>query len=248
MGASADPPFDQDQQGVSLEELAAAFARAMGDPSLPASECAADGPQPGAAPSTERSAAEPPQPSPESTEPPGVAEDPDDACSISPRSILEAMLFVGNADGAPLSPGRAAELMRGVEPGEIAGLVDELNARYAAAGCPYHVAGEGNGYRLTLRQERRGLRDRFYGRVREARLSQAAIDALALVAYQQPLTAEQVGRLRGRPSSHILAQLVHRGLLRIERNPSGRRTAQYYTTDRFLELFGLASLDDLPRD
>ena len=91
------------------------------------------------------------------------------------------------------------------------------------------------------------MRDRFHGRIREARLSQAAIDVLAVVAYQQPLTAEQIGRLRGKPCSHVLSQLVHRGLLRIERKPGKRRTVQYFTTDRFLDLFGLQTLADLPR-
>ena len=157
------------------------------------------------------------------------------------------MLFVGNRESRSLSAVRAAGLMRGVEPEEIAGLVGELNRRYAANGCPYHVASEGGGYRLTLRKAFHPLRNRFYGRVREARLSQAAIDVLAIVAYQQPLTSEKVGRLRGKPSSHLLAQLVRRGLLRIERRQAKRRTAQYFTTDRFLELFGLQSLDDLPQ-
>ena len=123
----------------------------------------------------------------------------------------------------------------------------ELNRRYDADGAPYHIVGEGDGYRLALRDEFHPLRNRFYGRIREARLSQAAIDVLALVAYQQPITGEQIRRLRGRPSSHVLAHLVRRGLLRIERPEPNRRTPHYYTTDRFLRLFNLASLDDLPR-
>ena len=234
MPATPDPPFENQPQGISLDELAAAFAQAMGtappavEPSTPADEAEA------APPGEAASLPEPPA-------------DVDDGCPISPRSILEAMLFVGNRDGAPLPPARAAELMRGVEPGEIAALVDELNARYEAGACPYRIISEGAGYRLTLRPEMYGLRERFFGKVREAKLSQAAIDTLALVAYQQPLAADKVSQLRGKPSGHVLSQLVHRGLLRIERE-APRRTALYYTTDRFLELFGLESLDDLPRD
>ena len=83
------------------------------------------------------------------------------------------------------------------------------------------------------------MRDQFFGRIRQARLSQTAIDILAIVAYQQPLTAEQINTVRGKSSGHVLSQLVHRGLLRIERLPGKRRPAQYYTTDRFLRLFGL---------
>ena len=137
--------------------------------------------------------------------------------------------------------------MRDVMPDDIPVLVDELNRSYASQGAAYEIVGEGDGYRLALREEFRSLRDRFYGRVREARLSQAAIDVLALVAYQQPVTAEQINRARGKPSSHILAHLVRRGLLRIERPDPKRRTPNYHTTERFLKLFGLQSLDDLPR-
>jgi segregation and condensation protein B len=157
------------------------------------------------------------------------------------------MLFVGNRDGEPLSSARAADLMRGVEAEEIPRLVQELNDRYATDGCPYHVIKEGSGYRLALRKAYHSVRNRFYGRVREARLSQAAIDVLAIVAYRQPLTAEEIARLRGKPSGHVLAQLVRRGLLRIQRKQAKRKMAQYFTTDRFLKLFSLDSLDDLPR-
>ena len=91
------------------------------------------------------------------------------------------------------------------------------------------------------------MRNRFYGRVREATLSQAAIDILALVAYNQPITNERVSRLRGHPSGSILAQLVRRQLLRIERPDEMPRTPIYHTTPRFLALFGLESLEELPR-
>jgi segregation and condensation protein B len=137
--------------------------------------------------------------------------------------------------------------MRGVTAEEIPDLVDQLNRRYAAGGYPYHVASEGAGYRLTLRREFWAIRNRFYGRIREARLSQAAIDVLAIVAYRQPIAAEQVNQHRGRPSSQLLTQLVHRRLLRIERSLGKPRVARYATTDRFLEVFGLESLNDLPR-
>ncbi len=90
------------------------------------------------------------------------------------------------------------------------------------------------------------MRDKFYGKARQARLSQAAIEVLSLVAYNEPLTADEVNQLRGTPSGPILAQLVRRQLLRIEA-PAGRgERRQFLTTTRFLELFGLASLADLP--
>ena len=240
MRPSPDPPFEQQSQGISLDELAEAFAQVMGVEPRPAAE----GDTPAGHPATvetdgsTQSAVEPS---------PSAPAEADDPCPINPRTILEAMLFVGNRENRPLSPRQAAELMRDVEVEEIPSLVDELNRRFGAAGAPYHIVGEGDGYRLALHREFHPLRNRFYGRVREARLSQAAIDVLALVAYGQPITGEKIGRLRGKPSSHVLAHLVRRSLLRIERPDPKRRTPHYYTTDRFLRLFNLHSLGDLPR-
>jgi len=173
--------------------------------------------------------------------------EPMDPVEISPLTILEAMLFVGHPDNRPLEPEEAASVMRNVRPEEIPELVRELNRRYAWAGCPYHIVSRGRGYQMTLRKPYWHLRNRFYARIRETKLSQAAIDVLAIVAYQQPITADEVQRLRGKPSSHILAHLVQRQLLRIERSRDKNRKAYYYTTERFLALFGLESLDDLPK-
>ena len=244
MAPSPDPPFESQPPGISLDELAAAFAQVMGGQPPQMAEPAAESGTPAASPATVAAAGSPP-PIAEPTPPKPVQED--DPCPINPRTILEAMLFVGNRDNRPLSAARAADLMRDVEPDEIPSLVGELNRSYAARRAPYRIVGEGDGYRLTLVRECHSLRNRFYGRIREARLSQVAIDVLALVAYQQPLTGEKIGQLRGRPSNHVLAHLVRRGLLRIERPEGKRRTPHYYTTDRFLRLFNLQSLDDLPR-
>lgn len=249
MSQAPDPPNEPTgEQGISLDALAQAFAQAMGaapkpEPGAetePLVQQRAEAERPGRA---EADWAEPAQ----VPDPTGEPADANDPCPLSPRAILEAMLFVGNREGQPLLARRAAELMRGVQPEEVPALIEELDSRYAAHGCPYHIAREGKGYRLTLRAAFHPVRNQFYGRIREARLSQAAVDVLALIAYQQPLTSEQVSRLRGKPSGHILVQLVHRGLLQVERDASRPRTALYRTTDRFLSLFGLESLEDLPR-
>jgi segregation and condensation protein B len=243
MPPTPDPPFESQPQGISLNELAEAFAQVMGtEPRRPKETAATKSGDSAAAQPAESSKPAADAPTPEKE---NVNEE--DNCPISPRSILEAMLFVGNRENRPLTPGRAAELMRDVAIDEIPTIVDALNKRYAASGAPYRIAGEGDGYCMTLCHEFSSLRNAFYGRVREARLSQAAIDVLSLVAYQQPITSQKVGRLRGKPSNHILASLVHRGLLKIERPDPKCRTPHYRTTDRFLQLFNLQSLDDLPR-
>jgi segregation and condensation protein B len=222
-----------DEPEVSLEALSQSFARLFGN------QPAEAGPDPPSE-ASESSLAQ--------TEPlsaTAVDEEPD--ADVSPRSILEAMLFVGSPDNAPLSAERAAGVMRGVEAAEIHELVIQLNETYRRNRCPYVIKSEGPGYRLVLRDEYQRLRDKFYGRVRQARLSQAAIEVLALVAYHEPLTSEEVARLRNVPSGAVLTQLVRRQLLRVERPEEEPRTPRYYTTQRFLDLFGLGSRADLPQ-
>jgi len=171
----------------------------------------------------------------------------DAACEISPRSILEAMLFVGTPDNQPLSARQIAGLMRGVRPAEIDDLVKDLNDAYAASGRPYRIADEGSGYRLALGEPFEPVRQKFHGRIKPAQLSPAAIEVLAVVAYNEPLTADEVNRLRGTSSGPILAQLVRRELLRIDRPADQPRTPRYMTTERFLKLFGVKSLAELPQ-
>jgi segregation and condensation protein B len=176
-----------------------------------------------------------------------LAGEADEAFEVTPRAILEAILFVGHPMGEPLTSERIAGLMRGVQPREIDDLVEELNAEYAVEGSPYTITSVGYGYQLALRTEFASLREAFYGRVREAKLSQTAIDVLAVVAYQQPITQEKIDQLRGKPSGALLSQLVRRDLLAIERSADKKVKPLYRTTERFLDLFGLDNLTELPR-
>jgi len=239
------PPSDE--HGLPLDELTQAYADliARGDDPyapLPDSDIL---PFASATEEDEDQDEEPVEDELEAGEPPAAA-DVDAACEVSPRTILEAMLFVGHPENQPLTSEKVASLMRGVRAQEIDELVVELNRSYDEEGCPYRVESAGAGYQLVLRDEFHSLRDVFYGRVKAAKLSQAAVDVLAIVAYKQPLTREEVDALRGRPSGSLLAQLVRRQLLRVERPHDKPRTPRFCTTDRFLQLFGLESLRDLP--
>ena len=237
---AADPPprpeelSQPDDVGLSLEELGQAYAALLNKGADPYS-------QPGDSP-TERF-----DETPAAANEAEAARGNDAACEITPRSILEALLFVGHPTGEPLTSERIAALMRGVRPAEIDDLVRELNEQYAAEGACYAILSVGPGYQLALRPEFAPLRDHFYGRLREARLSQAAVDILAIVAYHQPIAADEIDRLRTKPSGHILSQLVRRDLLRIDRPEEKKARPLYRTTDRFLDLFGLEDLQELPR-
>ena len=154
---------------------------------------------------------------------------------VTPRSILEAMLFVGHPQNEPITAERIASLMRGVRTAEIDELVVELNQQYAANQCPYRITSVEAGYRMELREDYTAVCDRVLGRGRETKLSPAALEVLSLVAYNEPQSAEQIAEARGKPCGHLLSQLVRRGLLRMEQSKDdGKVQRNYYTTPRFL--------------
>lgn len=168
-----------------------------------------------------------------------------EAAPPTPKRIIEAFLFVG---GAPLTADRAVEAIRGLTAAQFQEAIAELNAAYRDQGRPYVIQARLQGYVLTLRPAYRGILEKLYGGPREARLSQSAIDVLALVAYRQPVTRPEVESLRGGESGTLLRQLVRRGLVAVSsRGQAGQREVSYGTTPRFLELFGLRTIEDLPQ-
>jgi segregation and condensation protein B len=236
--ASISPPSDSSKNAnpnepspLSLGRLREAFAAMLGSADAP-QESETNSGEPGA--STGVPIAEAP------SSPPGL-------CEISPRSVVEAMLFVGRPDNRPVSARELAATMRGVSPAEVDAAVAELNKLYDADATPYRIDQSHAGYRLVLRGEFERMRDKFYGRVREARLSPVAIEVLSIVAYNQPVTAAAVDELRGAGSGGALSMLVRRRLLRVEKPEDTAGAPCYRTTDRFLRLFGLESLSVLPR-
>ena len=91
------------------------------------------------------------------------------------------------------------------------------------------------------------MRERFYGRVRETKLSQVAIDVLAVVAYNQGISRQEIDAMRDHSSGFILSQLVRRQMLLLEGTEDKPRKSIYFTTDRFLQVFGLDNIEDLPQ-
>jgi segregation and condensation protein B len=171
--------------------------------------------------------------------------DPESAAAPPPlERIIEALLFVG---GAPLTPERAAEAVRGLTAEQLQRAVEALNRAYRAAGRPCRIQPREHGYEMSLLPRYRGVLDQLYGPAREARLSPAALDVLALAAYRQPVTRAEVESLRGADCGSPLRHLVRLGLLVVQRGEAGQRETYYGTTAGFLRLFGLSSLDDLPR-
>lgn len=176
---------------------------------------------------------------------PGTAQPSEESSAVTPAQVIEAALFVG---GMPLSAAKIGALLRGaVENNSVEQTIDELNRQYIAEGRPYEIRLGDGGYRLELRPEFDKLRNRVYGAgPREVRLSQDALEVLALVAYQQPISQAQIEAHGKQQAGNVLRQLLRRELVAIERGPGGRKDIKYVTTARFLSVFGLGSLAELP--
>lgn len=165
---------------------------------------------------------------------------------VTPRQVLEALLFVG---GQPLTGKRLADLLgEGFTSDLVDDLIAGLNEQYLSENRPYEVRLSEGGYRMALRPEFERIRDRVYGLgPKDVKLSQDALEMLALVAYQQPVSREDV-EATGKPhAAALMRQLLRRELISLERGEGGTDDVRYHTTPRFLQLFGLGSLDDLPQ-
>lgn len=165
---------------------------------------------------------------------------------ISPRQVIEAALFVGCQ---PLTAKKLCYLLRGdFDLDFIEQTIEQLNHQYLAEERPYEIRlGEG-GYRFVLHEEFQRLRNRVYGiGPREVKLSQDVLEVLALVAYRQPVTQADIEGLGKSNPGPSLRQLLRRELISLERDPQDRKNVKYRTTRRFLSVFGLGKLDELPQ-
>jgi len=168
-------------------------------------------------------------------------------CPVSPESILEAVLFVGAPKDVKLTARKIAAVMRDISPKEVKKMATELNKKYKTENTAYRVDMEGGNYSLKLADDLLPLQNRFFGRDRATKLSQGAIDVLAVVAYNQPVSKDQVEKIRAKSSGSLLNQLVKRNLVEMERTETKPVKRLYTTSDRFLDLFGLEDLNDLPQ-
>ncbi|WP_047814988.1 SMC-Scp complex subunit ScpB [Rhodopirellula islandica] len=256
-----DNEFDDDEEGFSLEQLGAAYARVAA-----MSESGDDAPadldpaellraEPDPAPRDEESGNEFVEEDPDSDEALAVAAqssaDSDATAdhAATPEAIVEAALFVGHPENLPLTPPRLASIMRGFSPEEVVEIIEKLNASYRTERQGIRIVEQDGGYRMVVAPEVESVRAAFTGKVRETRLNQAAVEVLSLVAYQPGITSARVTDLRGRDSGSLLNQMVRRRLVEVKREPgegTDKLVSRFYPGERLLVLLGLESIDDLP--
>lgn len=156
-------------------------------------------------------------------------------------SGVEAILLVA---GGPVPLGVLADAL-GMPAPQLRPVLDRLAAEYAARGIRIQeIAG---GYQLATRPSLGRVVERFLRIDRHERLSKAALETLAIVAYRQPVTRAEIEAVRGVRPEYALEVLGERGLIReVGRLDRVGRPILYGTTEGFLRAFGLRSLDDLP--
>jgi segregation and condensation protein B len=160
------------------------------------------------------------------------------------RSRLEAVLFLARE---PLSLRKLAQLANLADATEARTLLGQLRERYDERGCAFQVTQVAGGYQLLSRREFASWLRPQAAQEREIRLSSPALETLAVVAYRQPVLRAEVEAIRGVACGEILRQLMDRELLRIVgRSEELGRPLRYGTTKRFLQVFGLCSLEELP--
>ena len=162
---------------------------------------------------------------------------------LDQKGVVEALLFAAPEPIAASRIASATNLSRGA----IEAIIEELNADYGDTGRSFRIENIAGGYRLlTLpRYERYILKANM--RQRTAHLSHAALEALAVIAYKQPVTRGDIERIRGVDCGGILKNLMAKELIVIDgRSPAPGRPIVYSTSEFFLEFFGLPSIEHLP--
>lgn len=158
------------------------------------------------------------------------------------EAFYEALLFIAEK---PLSSAELAEL-GGVPLLQAEAALDALRTELEEGGRGLRLQRNGDAWQLATAPDL-GARLATYAAREEARLTPAALEALAVIAYRQPCTRGDVERVRGVDSDYVIRSLLHRRLVaEVGRRDTPGRPAIFATTFTFLERFGLTSLEDLP--
>jgi segregation and condensation protein B len=166
-------------------------------------------------------------------------------------SVIEALIF---ASPEPISEEKICEIIAkgeenlGLEVDAIAPFVEKLNQRYEENGLAFNIEHVAGGYTFSTKKRFEPWLSIFQHESAYRKLSQSAIETLAIVAYKQPITKPEVDDIRGVDSGYMLRQLLEKVLIEV----SGRLDAPgkpllYRTTKHFLKHFGINSIDELPK-
>ena len=159
------------------------------------------------------------------------------------KNIVESLLFVADE---PLTIDRLKQIISGAQPQELREVLQELAADYAERQGGFYLNEVAGGYQIRTRSEYKEWIKRLL-QPRPQRLSKAALETLAIIAYKQPVIRSDVEHIRGVDCGGVLRVLLERKFIRVlGRKDIPGRPLIYATTKHFLEVFGLKNLEDLP--
>ena len=159
------------------------------------------------------------------------------------KSALETMMFMW---GEPLEVKDAAEVLE-AEKAEVRELFRELQAEYEQEGRGIRIREVDDAFGFVTLADNEMFLQKLCTPVRVRRLSQAALEVLAIIAYRQPVTRSEIDSIRGIKSERVIDGLIDKGLVEVTGRSEGvGRPLIYATTKEFLKKFGFASLKDLP--
>ncbi len=160
-------------------------------------------------------------------------------------SVVEALIL---ASPEPLPARKIADAIDGMSARKVGQAVAELNNRYMSLGCSFRIRELAGGYQFYIIPEYTSFVEELFARRRKMRLTRAALETAAIVAYRQPVTKTEIEHIRGVSSDGVIHTLLEKKLITIRgRANTLGRPLQYGTTQEFLKFFGLASLEDLPK-
>lgn len=160
------------------------------------------------------------------------------------KSILEAVLF---AVSEPISLKQFSQVLNGASTRQIRQVLKQLHDEYRDTNRSFELIEIANGFQICTHSKYHSWIEKFHTRQVRVKLSPAALEALTIVAYKQPVTRTEIEEIRGVNSDSVLNSLIEKGLVRIAgRKPGPGRSLLFATTDEFLQLFGLKDLAELP--
>ncbi len=161
------------------------------------------------------------------------------------RPVVEGLII---ASPEPLPGSRITQVLAEVTQAQVARVVADLNTKYAETGSSFRIRELAGGYQYYILPNFVGYVEDLFTRRRKMRLTQAALETLAVIAYKQPATKTDIEHIRGVASDGVIHTLMEKNMITVKgRAKSVGKPLQYGTTDEFLKFFGLNNLDDLPR-
>ena len=161
------------------------------------------------------------------------------------KAVLEGILFIVGDEGTTIK--EISEVLN-INEEEVKKLLMDLKHDYESNERGLRISYLGNAFKLTTKEEHKEYYEKLVTDSKTTNLSNAALEVLAVIAYNEPITRIKIDEIRGVNSSQIVRRLLARGFIKIcGRDDTIGKPNLYKTTDDFLDYFGLSSKEDLPK-